>query len=321
MNKREAIILGKNAQRFSRAKAVIIGLGSLGSKTALLLARSGVADLTLVDRDFVELENLDTQEYSGAQVGLPKAVALQDLLRQETPNVTTHAVVEDVTPQNAESLVSNADIVLDGTDNMQTRYLINEACRKHRVPWVFASCLKVQGMVLAITPSTACYECVFPKPPKRIETCETAGLLNAAAQTAAFVQAAEALKTLAGAKPNPNLVFFDVLENTFEQARVLQRKNCPACRGRYSRLHEKALDAVRLCANSVQVKPRREFDKTKLAQTLSSAGVQLEKSNPFILHFQAKQYEISVFDDGRAIIRGTGDVKKARSVYAKYVGC
>jgi molybdopterin-synthase adenylyltransferase len=319
-------------QRLLSARAVIIGCGALGTAQAEALARAGVGRLRLVDRDFVEASNLQRQTMFTEQDALerlPKSVACRNHLAEINSEIETEAEVVDVNNSNVERLIEGCDVVLDGTDNFATRYLINDACVRHRVNWIYGAAVGSYGLTMTVRPRVSpCLRCVFEEAPPAASapTCDTAGVIMPIISIVAAVQVSEALKLLTGQteKLHRSLMQFDVWQNQWRRINLdTPSPECPTCGlGRYETLEAEAGDfAVSLCGrDAVQVSPRRpaEVNLPALAERLRAAGeVQL---NPYLLRLRAGDYELTVFKDARAIIRGTDDVPTARSLYARYVG-
>jgi len=325
--------LGEEGQRRVRAaRVLIVGCGALGSAQAEMLARAGVGRLHLVDRDFVEESNLQRQtlfDERDARERVPKAVAARRRLGEINSEVECVAEVADVTHSNVERLVGGCDVVLDGTDNFATRFLLNDACVKHHVRWVYGAAVGSYGVTMTVLPrETPCLRCVFPETPAAgsAPTCDTAGVIMPVVAVVAAVQVAEALKLLAGRDESlhRSLMQFDVWRNEWRRLALRERApECPACAlGRYDSLEAESGDLTTvLCGrDAVQVSPRGEarVDLESLAERLRAAGE--VKVNPYLVRLRAGDYELTVFADARAIIRGTEDAALARSLYARYVG-
>jgi adenylyltransferase/sulfurtransferase len=308
---------------------VIAGCGGLGAFAADLLCRAGVGRLILIDRDYVEFSNLQRQslyEEADAAEGLPKAVAAARRLRAVNPDIEIQPEVADLTSDNIARLFQGAHVVLDGTDNFETRYLINDYCVKHGIPWIYGGAVATHGTVMPVKPGeTACLKCVYPvAPPNGNVTCETVGVLNTVPALIATIQASEALKILAG-KPEqvaPRITAVDVWTGIIRQVRQPgPDPECIAC-GKREWVHLEAARRapVTLCGrNAVQIheQPRR-LDLERLAERLRALGE--VRLNPYVLRFSIPPYEMTVFPDGRAIIKGTMDTGLARSLYARYIG-
>lgn len=319
-------------QRLSQGRVLIVGCGALGSVLANSLARAGVGYLRLVDRDFVEGNNLQRQvlyDEHDALEGLPKAIAAEHALRRINSLITIDAHVSDVTPDSIESLLDGIDVVLDGTDNFETRYLLNDACVKAGIPWIYSGVIAAYGVTMTVLPGdTACLRCVFPERPLpgTTPTCDTAGVLNGIVGVMTGMASTETLKLLVGSEQLVRgLTWMDLWENTFERIELPRMPDCPTCGlGHYEYL-DAPLDesGVSLCGrNAVQVRPPRgtalTLDLRALAERLRPAGE--VASNDFLLRLRVDGYEVTVFPDARAIIKGTDDPAAARTIYARYVG-
>lgn len=319
-------------RRLMDSRAVIIGCGALGTAQSEALARAGVGRLLIVDRDFVESSNLQRQTMfteRDAQERLPKAVACLNHLAEINSEVKAEALVADVNHSNVERIIEGSDVVLDGTDNFATRYLINDACVKHRIDWVYGAAVGSYGVTMTVRPRVSpCLRCIFEEAPPAASapTCDTAGVIMPIISVVAAMQVSEALKLLTGQvdKLHGSLMQFDVWNNEYRRIKLdAPSPECPTCAlGRYEMLEAEAGDfATVLCGrDAIQVSPRRatEVNLPALAERLRAAGeVQV---NPYLLRLRAGRYELTVFQDARAIIRGTDDVVTARSLYAKYVG-
>src|SRR5918911_375855 len=318
--------------RLRAAQVLIVGCGALGSAQVEALARAGVGRLRVADRDFVEESNLQRQTMfteQDARERLPKAVACARRIAEINSDVGVEAEVLDVHQGNVERLIAGCDLVLDGTDNFATRFLVNDACVKHGVNWIYGAAVAAHGVTMTVRPhQTPCLRCVLEEPPPAASapTCDTAGVIMPIISVVAAVQVSEALKLLTGQveKLHRSLMQFDVWNNEWRQIKLSgPSPDCPACGlGHYEMLEAEAGDfATALCGrNAVQVRPRgaTQVDLPALAERLRAAGeVQF---NPYLLRLRAGAYELTVFQDARAIIRGTNDVPMARSIYAKYVG-
>lgn len=325
--------IGSEGQtRLLASRAAIIGCGALGSSQAEALARAGVGHLRIIDRDFVEASNLQRQTMfteSDAQDRLPKAVACVKRIALINSEVDTEAEVLDVNYSNIERLIEDCDVVLDGTDNFATRYLINDACVKHNVNWIYGAAVGSYGVTITIQPRiTPCLRCVFEEAPPAgsSPTCDTAGVIMPIISVVAAVQVTEALKLLTGRieKLHRSLMQFDVWTN--EWRRIALKEPLPDCTtcglGKYETLEAEASDsAAALCGrNAVQISPQKatQLDLNTLAERLRPLGE--VKLNDYLLRCTIGDYELTVFQDARSIIRGTDDLSTARSLYAKYIG-
>jgi molybdopterin-synthase adenylyltransferase len=316
-------------KKLARAGVVIVGCGATGSAVASLLARSGVGRLRILDRDYVEPSNLQRQslfDESDAREFLPKAVAAARQIARFNSQIVVEPHVADLTASNAGDLLGESDLILDGTDNFETRYLVNDYAVKYSVPWIYAAAVGSYAVTLNILPGeTACLACVFPDPPRgMVETCETAGILNSAVNLVASIAATEALKFLVGARPKMRrtLLSWDVWNNErAEVAAAWPRAACRACGERnFVHLAGEGRPHITLCGrNSVQIhEQQRPLDFAEMSTRLRPHGT--VRHNEFVLKFWHEPYEMTLFPDGRAIIKGTTDSAVARSLYARYVG-
>jgi len=322
--------IGAEGQRkLAMARVAVVGCGATGSALASLLSRSGVGTIRIVDRDYVEPSNLQRQslfDEADARESLPKAIAASRKISSFNSQIVVEPQVADLTPSNIESLLKDVQLILDGTDNFETRYLINDFAAKFRLPWIYTAAVASYAITLNIIPgTTACLSCVFPTPPQgTFETCETAGILNSAVNLAASIAATEALKVLVGAegKLRRTLLSFDLWSN--ERAEVVAdhpRSECQVCgRQEFRYLAGEGRPHITLCGrNSVQIHERhRPVDFQEMIQRLKAHGS--VRHNDFVLKFWREPYEMTLFPDGRAIIKGTTDTAVARSLYARYVG-
>ncbi|OHB88680.1 MAG: thiamine biosynthesis protein ThiF [Planctomycetes bacterium RIFCSPHIGHO2_02_FULL_40_12] len=314
--------------------AVVIGCGALGTVSSSYLTRAGIGHIRIIDRDFIEEGNLQRQilfDENDIAEGLPKAVAVQRKLRRVNTKINIEGIVTDVNYANIEKLTKDADIILDGTDNFETRFLINDSCVKNNIPWIYGACIGSRGLVMNIIPSkTPCLRCVFETMPQMgsFPTCDTAGVIGPIAGIIASIQVTEAIKILAEDYESINkmLIEIDVWDTRFKQIDIADLKdlnNCPTCKlHKYSYLEAKdGVMTTLLCGkNAVQVMCRNisGIDLEQLAKRLASiADV---RSNAFMLKFKVKDHEFTVFPDGRAIITGTGDFSTAKGLYSKYLG-
>jgi molybdopterin-synthase adenylyltransferase len=316
-------------RRLAEARVAVVGCGATGSAVASLVARSGVGTIRIIDRDYVESSNLQRQtlfDEADARESLPKAVAAARRIAAFNSQIAVEPQVADLTPENVEALLEGVELILDGTDNFETRYLVNDFAVKRAVPWIYAAAVGSYGVTLNVLPgTTACLACVFPESPHgTFETCETAGILNSAVNLVASIEATEALKLLVGAteKVRRTLLSFDVWTN--ERAEVQAAKPRPGCRacgeGDFIHLAGEGRPHITLCGrNSVQIHERhRPVDFREMNERLKPHGV--VRHNDFVLKFWHEPYEMTLFPDGRAIIKGTTDTGVARSLYARYVG-
>ncbi|MCQ4574529.1 MAG: ThiF family adenylyltransferase [Candidatus Brocadiales bacterium] len=325
-------------KRLSRSCALVIGCGATGSASAGTLARAGVGRLRIVDRDFLEETNLQRQslfDEEDLKTGLPKAALAEKSLGRINSSIKIEGVVADANPSNIETLAAGADVILDCTDNFETRYLINDYAVKTRTPWVYAACVGSQGMLINIIPGeTPCLRCLLESRPPvgTTPTCETAGILGPTAQLISSIQANEALKILTGHRESliKDLLKVDTWTWTLQRLDLsdARQDECPACGlGRYDFLHVRSgVMTTTLCGNNaVQIVPPNgmRVKLEELASRLNGLGELGEVTqNPFLLRFRLrhKDIAIAVFPDGRAIIQGTKEPALAKDLYSKYIG-
>ena len=316
--------------RLKNGRVLIIGCGALGSTVANNLVRAGVGHVGIVDRDYVEIENLQRQMlFDEEDVNLlkPKAIAAREKLQKINSQVSIEAKVCDINQRNIEGFLDDIDLVIDGTDNLEIRFLINDACFKHNIPWIYGACVASYGMTMSFFPGDGpCLRCVIPSlpPPGTLPTCDTVGILNAVPQIVGAMQTNEAIKILLEAENIcKDLIYFDLSTNEFENTKVERNGDCPLCeQGIFEYLKGKSMStAVALCGrNTVQISPERELavpiemmaEKLRKIGEVSYAG--------YLLKFKKGKYELVIFPDGRAMVKGTRDIALAKSLYAKYVG-
>ncbi len=319
---------GDGQQKLSQSRVVIVGCGATGSALASLLARSGVGTLRILDRDYVEPSNLQRQslfDENDARESVPKAIAAARQIARFNSQIVVEPHVADLVPANVDSLLGSCDLILDGTDNFETRYLINDYSVKNSVAWIYAAAVGSYAVTMNILPGeTACLACIFPESPRgTVETCETAGILNSAVNLVSSLAATEALKFLVGAraKMRRTLLSLDVWTNErAELAAIHPRAGCRACSGDFVHLSGEGRPHITLCGrNSVQIHERqRPVDFAEMSTRLQPHGN--VRHNEFVLKFWREPYEMTLFPDGRAIIKGTTDTAIARSLYARFVG-
>lgn len=325
--------IGEEGQRrLLQSRALIVGCGALGSAQAESLARAGVGKLRITDRDFVEASNLQRQTMfteSDAAERIPKAIAAREHIHDINSEIEVEAEVVDVNHSNIESLIKDCDVVLDGTDNFATRYLINDACVKHQINWIYGAAVGSYGVTMTILPhQTPCLRCVFEEAPPAASapTCDTAGVIMPVISVVAAVQVTEALKLLTGQENslNKSLMQFDLWRN--EWRKINPGPPSPECltcaRAVFEALEATSGDfAAVLCGrNAVQISPAQNtrINFEELAERLRPTGD--VKFNDYLLRFRTGDFELTVFQDARSIIRGTSEIKTARSLYAKFVG-
>ena len=314
-------------QRLLDARVAVVGCGALGTFQAGALARAGVGFLRIIDRDYVELSNLQRQwlfDQCDAEQGLPKSIAAARKIAAINSDVTVDAAVADLIPSNIDELLGDVGLVLDGTDNFETRYLMNDYAVNRGVPWVYGAAVGSYGIAMPVVPgATACLRCVYPDPPSGVQpTCETAGVLGSITALIASIQVSEAIKILCGAEVSRRITTVDVWSGEIRQvARPPADERCPCCgRREFPYLDGERRSPVSLCGrNAVQIHERsRPLDLEDLAARLAPLGI--VRANEFALRFETPPYLLTIFADGRAIVKGTTDVGLARSLYSRYVG-
>jgi adenylyltransferase/sulfurtransferase len=322
--------VGETGQvQLAKTRIAIVGCGATGSALASLLARAGVGYLRILDRDYVETSNLQRQvlfDEADAAESLPKAIAAARKIAAFNSEIIVEPHVADLTPDNVEDLLGDVEIILDGTDNFETRYLINDFAVSRNLPWIYAAGVASYAVTMNILPGeTACLACVFPDSPRGVvETCDTSGILNSAVNFVASVAATEAIKFAIGArdKLRRTLLSYDVWTNDYASVNTAKpRADCRACRLRdFIHLAGKGRPHISLCGrNSVQIHERqRPIDFADMTRRLSPHGT--VRHTEFLLKFWRDPYELTLFPDGRAIIKGTTDPAIARSLYARYIG-
>ncbi len=329
--------VGEEGQRkLLQSKVVMIGCGALGTVLANTLARAGVGYLRIVDRDFIEFNNLQRQvlfDEDDIASNLPKSEAAKRKIQRINSNITVEAVVKDVNHRNIESICEDVDLLMDGTDNFETRFLINDVAVKTERPWVYGACIGATGLAMPILPNeTPCLRCIFEQapPPEMNPTCDTAGVLGPVVNMVASHQALEAMKILMGRMDalNRRLLYFDAWDGRFSMLKVqkaYQMGNCPCCKQKNFEFLEGKFgsSATTLCGrNAVQVTPPEgiRIDFPTIAQKVKDAEGGTPRFNAFMLKAQLPEYELTVFADGRAIVKGTDKPEVARTIYARYIG-
>ncbi|MBI4854671.1 MAG: ThiF family adenylyltransferase [Acidobacteria bacterium] len=324
----------KGQEKLLNSKVAVIGCGALGAMQLEMLARAGVKKIRAIDRDFVEFSNLHRQvmfDEKMAENQLPKAIAACERINQINSDIEVEPIVTDVNYTNIEKLIADVDLVLDGTDNFETRFLINDACIKLNKSWIYGAAVSSYGLTMVILPTkTPCLRCVFENipPPGSAPTCDTAGVILPIIAMIASWQVVEALKILTGNLDNlhKGLIQVDLWQSTYTKVNLqglLERSDCRACKEhKFDFLAaEKRQIMTTLCGrNSVQIVPSQstKLNLVEMAEKLKpSAEITVNK---FLLRMKIPNYEITVFSDARSIIHGTKDESLARSLYAKYIG-
>ncbi len=315
----------KGQEKIEEGKVAVFGLGALGSPITDALARAGVGELKLIDRDFIEKSNLNHQIlFDESDVGKPKAEIAEKRVRRINSQVQVEGKVTHVGQNNIEDLIKDVDLVMDGTDNLEVRYVMNDACVKNRIPWIYTAVLGTYGMTKNIIPEKdACLRCFFPKKPSAgsMETCETAGVLFTLPRIMGNIASTEAIKYLMGKQMRDGLVTFDVWNNDFEVTKVERREElCTTCGKReFQFLKKEEHTITELCGrNSVQITPANHEDIDM--KKLKKRSIDVKSMGDKMIKITAGDYELNVFEDGRAIIKGTEDPKKAKSLYSQYIG-
>lgn len=329
--------IGAGGQKtLTQSRLLLIGCGALGSVIADQLVRAGVGFLRIVDRDLVEWTNLQRQvlyDEADARDATPKAIAAAKRLAAVNSSIQIDARATDVDGGNIESLLRvddrQVDLILDGTDNVETRYLINDAAVKHKIPWIYGACVGTDGRAMSIVPGkTACLRCVFPQPPGpgELPTCDTAGVLAPVANIVASIQVTMAMKLLVNQEAG-QLVRVDGWSPRFHvtETRDARRNDCPTCGQRQFEYLERSSSAsARLCGrNAVQVRPDGNVSWSLEDLALKLGSVMVVRRTSYLLRCRENDQsaiELSVFPDGRAIVHGTNDPARARAIYARYIG-
>lgn len=320
--------IGESGQeKLLESSVVIVGCGALGSVIANNLVRGGVGKVTMVDRDLVELSNLQRQMlFQELDVGKAKAVASAEKLAHINSDIEIIPMVEDVNYATIEGIITGADLVLDGTDNMETRFLINDACLKNSIPWIYGGAIGTYGMTMNIIPdSTPCLRCIVPHLPDAgsMDTCDTYGVINSIPSIIASIQSTEAMRILIGKPYSPDLLIWDIWDHSYRSMQIDRNPDCPCCgKGTYEFLEGGKREIITsLCGtNSVQITPinKEGFRFSDLVARMEK--VEGAMVNKICVKLDTNQYELVIFKNGRIIVHGTKDQNVAKSLYAKYVG-
>lgn len=323
--------IGEEGQRkFAAAHAVIIGGGALGSSSAEMLARSGIGKLTIVDRDYVDESNLQRQQLyteSDVQEKLPKAVAAKKRLRQINSSIQVNGIVADITPENIFHFIKGATVIIDGTDNFETRLIVNDAAVKEGIPFVFGACVASYGLSYTIIPGvTPCLNCLIGHLPSEGMTCDTVGVISPIVQQVAVWQVTEVFKLLTEQHTGSLLRTCDIWkdERSEVKADALKQSSCPTCAERsYPYLsYENQTKAAVLCGrNTVQIRTtsKKKMELQPIHDRLGKAGIKV-KGNPYLISFAADGCQLVLFQDGRALVHGVNDIARARTIYSKWIG-
>ncbi|MFC5466149.1 ThiF family adenylyltransferase [Lederbergia graminis] len=329
---RQALFLGKDKQtKILNSSVFIMGAGALGSSSAEMLARAGVGKITIVDRDYVEWSNLQRQQlYSEEDVKkrLPKVVAAKNRLEQINSGITIVPLVEDVHGLNIEEMIKGHDVIVDATDNFETRLIVNDAAVKNGIPFIMGSCVASYGTIYPVIPGNGapCLHCLLNHLPVDTMTCETVGVISPIVQIVAATQVAQALKVLTGEPVTPLLRSIDIWkdENSSINVTRLRNNDCPTC-GEHATFpylqYKNQMKSEILCGrNAVQIRPATN-DKYELVTFIDNLKDKVAKPiiNPFLLSCEFEDMRIVFFKDGRAIIHGTNDTKTARIIYNRFL--
>ncbi len=317
----------KGQKILNQSKVVIIGCGALGTTLANNLVRNGIGYIKVVDRDIVELNNLQRQNlFNEEDIGFPKASTIAKKLNKINSDIKIEYIVDDVNYKNIEKIIKNMDMVLDGTDNMLIRFLINDACEKHCIPWVYGGAIETYGMTMNIIPGkTPCFRCIIQNLPETgvLPTCDTVGVINSIPTIIASIQSTEAMKILLRKDYNKDLIIYDVWNHNFQKIKVKKKKNCKCCsKHNYEFLKaEKKENMISICGRgAIQITPAENMKISfeELAKKLEKLGdIELRDT---ILRLKIPNYELNIFRNGRTIIIGTNDKKVAKSLYSRYIG-
>jgi molybdopterin-synthase adenylyltransferase len=323
--------LGPEGQQQLRASsAVLVGCGAIGAAAANLLVRAGIGRLRILDRDFVEESNLQRQSLfteADARDALPKAVAAERALRAINSDVRIEGIVADLTPRNISELLSGFPLILDGTDNFETRFLVNDFAVQSQTPWIYTAAVASYGITWVVLPAkTACLACLLDSSSGSglEETCDTIGVLGSIVNVMASLEAAEAMKFLSGrqAALHGRLISCDVWSGRFQSLQPERNPECRVCaQHQFPHLNGEAQPHITMCGrDSVQIHERSRSLDLKALQERLAPTISDVRQNGFLLRFRVPPYEMTVFNDGRAILKGTKDPAVARSLYAKYIG-
>ncbi len=322
--------IGEEGQRrIGRSRVAVVGCGGLGSAQSEILARAGVGFLRIIDRDYIDWTNLQRQwlfDEQNARNAMPKAAAAAARLREINSSIEIDPAITDLTPSNIDDLLGDVELIMDGTDNFETRFLINDYAVSRNIPWIYGAAVGSYGVKMPVIPGkTCCLRCIIPDLPGGVQqSCETAGILAPSTTVIGALQAADAIKILSGHidEISSRMTVVDVWTGDLMQVNRGERNpDCPTCaRREFSFLEGKRRAPISLCGrNAVQIHDRRQpIDLKQLAEQLQGIGTVC--MNDFALRAEIAPYELTVFPDGRAIIKGTTDVGVAKSIYARYVG-
>ena len=323
----------KGQKKISEKHVLIIGAGALGSANAEMLVRAGVGHVTIVDRDYIDWSNLQRQQLyceEDVKQNLPKVVAAQRRLQAINSGVVVEAYVQDVTAEELEQLVSNVDVMIDATDNFETRFIINDISQKYSIPWIYGACVGSYGLSYTILPGkTPCLSCLLQSIPLGGATCDTAGIISPAVSLVVSHQVTETLKILVEDDEalRDGLVSFDVWKNEYSCMNVqkLQKQNCPSCGEEpiypYLSKENTSKTAVLCGRNTVQIRPphQEQLDFERYKEMLQGHVADLT-ANPYLLSFSVDGKRLVAFQDGRVLVHGTKDIIEAKTIYHRYFG-
>jgi adenylyltransferase/sulfurtransferase len=313
--------IGKRGQkRLTESSVIIVGCGAIGSVAAINLVRSGIGRVTIVDRDIIDEGNLQRQFlFEEEDIGKEKAVIAEKKLRRMNSLVNVNGIIADVDSSNIKKIVENKDIIIDGTDNMITRFLINDVSVMKKIPWIYCGVIATYGMVKAIIPEkSACFQCMFPSVPLNLPTCNTAGILTSVPSILASIQSTIVIKYIVERTMGKDLIVYDPWYNSFESIKIEKREKCRCCaQKKFDFLKEKE-GVVKICGKDALIIPgEKPVSLPSIKKKLEEVGrVEIERT---VLKFYKGKYEIHIFESGRAIVYGTDDKSKAQSLYDKYV--
>lgn len=326
--------IGETGQeKLKQSHVLIVGAGALGTSISEILARAGVGKLSIVDRDYVEWSNLQRQQLyteEDAQNRIPKAVSAERRLKQVNSEITIQGHVADVSVEEIERYITGVDLIIDATDNFETRMLLNDASQKYNVPWIYGGCTGSHGLTFTVIPEkTPCFACLLGAIPMSGETCDTVGIISPAVQMVTAHQATEAFKILVGDYDGlrNTLLFFDLWKN--EQASIkvasMQKKECPSCGDSpsypYLNKENQTRTAILCGRDTVQIRPPHMFERdlSTLKQKLQRLDGKVE-ANPFLINLSIDNQRMVIFKDGRVLVHGTKDITTAKSLYNRYIG-
>lgn len=321
---RQIKILGKIQNKLKESTVAVVGVGALGSYSAGLLARSGIGRIILIDRDYVELSNINNQNlFTEDDINFPKAVAVKEHLNKINSEIEVDALIEDLNHKNIGNILKKAEVIIDGTDNLETRFLINDFCVKNKIPWIYGAILGAEGHSFNIIPGKACLRCIVNDLPRygSLDTCETRGIINTLPPFIASRQVTETIKILLRKKYSEKFFKVDVWKDKIELLRVKKNERCKCCvKNNFEFLNGRSSKTIRVCGvNTFQIKLTKEIENfEKIYRKLKSIGH--VTFNDFILHFEINNKKLSLFKDGRVIIKGVKSEKDAKTLYSKYIG-